>query len=86
MKKLFVYLSLVMLVSILTSSDIPVGEVQYKCMIQIKNYKGEGAYVIVSLINPKGDYEKTLYVIGDDSDGDVGLSSGGPLCGKKRPQ
>jgi hypothetical protein len=27
---------------------------------------GEGAYVVVSLINSKGDYEKTLYVMGDD--------------------
>lgn len=30
------------------------------------NYKGEGAYVIVSLINPQGNYEKTLYIQGDD--------------------
>jgi hypothetical protein len=39
---------------------------KYKCMIQMKNYEGESAYVIVSLINPKGEYEKTLYVQGDD--------------------
>lgn len=39
---------------------------QYKCMIQMANYTGEGAYVIVSLINSKGQYEKTLYVQGDD--------------------
>lgn len=32
------------------------------------NYTGEGAYVVISLINPKGDYEKTLYVHGDDSE------------------
>ncbi|MGB0175843.1 MAG: DUF2271 domain-containing protein [Owenweeksia sp.] len=38
----------------------------YKCMIQMINYKGEGAYVIVSLINPQGNYEKTLYIQGDD--------------------
>lgn len=84
MKKLFVYLSLIMLVTILTSSDMPVGEVQYKCMIQIKNYKGEGAYVIVSLINPKGDYEKTLYVIGDDSEWYYEMSSWWKFYGKKR--
>ena len=34
----------------------------YKCMIQMKNYTGEGAYVIISLLNPKGAYEATLYV------------------------
>ena len=35
-------------------------------MLQMSNYMGEGAYVVVSLINSKGDYEKTLYVMGDD--------------------
>ncbi|EJL62500.1 putative periplasmic protein (DUF2271) [Flavobacterium sp. CF136] len=32
----------------------------------MSNYMGEGAYIVVSLINSKGDYEKTLYVMGDD--------------------
>lgn len=39
---------------------------KYKCMLQMSNYVGEGAYIVVSLINPKGDYDKTLYVMGDD--------------------
>jgi hypothetical protein len=39
---------------------------KYKCMLQMANYMGEGAYIVVSLINPNGDYEKTLYVMGDD--------------------
>jgi hypothetical protein len=39
---------------------------KYKCMLQMSNYVGEGAYIVVSLINPKGSYEKTLYVMGDD--------------------
>ena len=39
---------------------------KYKCLLQMSNYMGEGAYVAVSLINPKGEYEKTLYVMGDD--------------------
>lgn len=37
-----------------------------KCLIQMTNYNGEGAYVIVSLLNPKGEYEETLYVQGKD--------------------
>jgi len=37
-----------------------------KCMVQMSNYPGEGAYITVSLINPKGDYEQTLYVMGRD--------------------
>jgi hypothetical protein len=40
----------------------------YKCMIQMKNYTGEGAYVVVSLLNPKGEYVKTLYVQGNDEE------------------
>ncbi|WP_348824170.1 DUF2271 domain-containing protein [Flavobacterium aestuarii] len=39
---------------------------KYKCMLQMSNYTGEGAYIAVSLINAKGEYEKTLYVMGDD--------------------
>lgn len=39
---------------------------KYKCMLQMSNYMGEGAYVVVSLVNAKGAYEKTLYVMGDD--------------------
>ncbi|TRW27278.1 DUF2271 domain-containing protein [Flavobacterium zepuense] len=39
---------------------------KYKCLLQMSNYMGEGAYVTVSLINAKGEYEKTLYVMGDD--------------------
>jgi len=30
------------------------------------NYVGEGAYIVLSLIDSKGAYEKTLYVMGSD--------------------
>lgn len=39
---------------------------KYKCMVQMTNYAGEGAYIVVSLIDPKGAYEKTLYMMGPD--------------------
>ncbi|RYG20137.1 MAG: DUF2271 domain-containing protein [Chitinophagaceae bacterium] len=39
---------------------------KYKCMVQMKAYAGEKAYVVISLINPSGAYEKTLYMMGDD--------------------
>ncbi|GGB95550.1 DUF2271 domain-containing protein [Dyadobacter sediminis] len=42
------------------------GTSKYKCMIQMTNYMGEGAYIVVSLINPKNAYDKTLYVMGPD--------------------
>ena len=41
---------------------------KYKCMIQMINYTGEGAYIVISLLNPEGKYEKTLYVQGDDEE------------------
>ena len=43
-----------------------VAQSKYKCMLQMANYMGEGAYIVVSLINAKGEYNKTLYVMGDD--------------------
>tara|TARA_R110002049_G_scaffold33535_31_gene110512 strand:+ start:1447 stop:1932 length:486 start_codon:yes stop_codon:yes gene_type:complete len=39
---------------------------QYKCMIQLKNYEGEGAYVVVSLLDEQDNYVQTLNVLGDD--------------------
>ncbi|WP_026704862.1 DUF2271 domain-containing protein [Flavobacterium soli] len=42
------------------------GVTKYKCMVQMTNYPGEGAYIVVSLIDPKGAYEKTLYMMGPD--------------------
>ena len=40
----------------------------YKCLIQLTNYEGEGAYVVVSVLDKEGNYQKTLYVQGDDSE------------------
>lgn len=34
--------------------------------VQLTNYEGEGAYVVVSILDSKGDYLETLYVQGDD--------------------
>lgn len=39
---------------------------KYKCLIQMTNYMGDGAYLVISLIDAKGAYEKTLYVLGSD--------------------
>lgn len=50
----------------LISFQVTAQSSKYKCMLQMSNYVGEGAYVVVSLINAKGEYEKTLYVMGDD--------------------
>lgn len=60
------------------------GTQKFKCMIQMTNYEGEGAYVVISLIHPKGHYEKTLYVQGDDSEWYHELTSWWKFYGKKR--
>ncbi|MCL7987338.1 DUF2271 domain-containing protein [Sphingobacterium sp. lm-10] len=47
-------------------SSVAAQSSKYKCMIQMNAYEGEAAYVIISLINPQGGYEKTLSVLGPD--------------------
>ncbi len=37
-----------------------------KCMVQLTNYSGEGAYIVVSVLDPEGNYLKTLRILGDD--------------------
>lgn len=44
------------------------GSKKYKCMVQMTNYVGEEAYIVVSLINPKGAYEKTVYMMAKDKE------------------
>lgn len=57
---------------------------KYKCMVQLTNYSGEGAYIVISLINPKGAYEKTLYVQGDDAEWYHTVTEWWKFYGKKR--
>jgi len=63
-KKITAILLLVFITTAFTTTE----STKYKCMIQMKNYTGEGAYVVISLLNPKGEYIKTLYVQGDDEE------------------
>lgn len=57
---------------------------KYKCMLQMNSYDGEGAYVIISLINPNNTYEKTLYVLGRDEDWYADITNWWNYYGKKR--
>lgn len=56
----------VALFAILCSNSVIAQTSKFKCMLQMNSYEGEAAYVIISLINPKGEYEKTLSVLGPD--------------------
>lgn len=59
---------LLFIIAICFSLSQIVAQNKYKCMVQMTNYDGEAAYIVVSLINPQGQYEKTLYMMGDDSE------------------
>lgn len=65
MKSIF-KISLTTILICLLSFQVTAQTSKYKCMLQMSNYMGEGAYIVVSLLNAKGEYEKTLYVMGDD--------------------
>ncbi|WP_105004638.1 DUF2271 domain-containing protein [Tenacibaculum sp. SG-28] len=52
-------------------------------MIQMKNYTGEGAYVVISLIKD-GKYVETLYVQGDDDEWYSDITEWWNFYGKKR--
>ncbi|AZQ59431.1 DUF2271 domain-containing protein [Maribacter sp. MJ134] len=67
MKKLITLLFVLSLFGILGFIQ-PKETVNYKCMIQLTNYSGEGAYVVVSLLDTEGEYEETLYIQGDDKE------------------
>ena len=71
-------------VIILTSFNYSSLQTKVKCLIQMKGYNGEGAYVIVSLINPENKYEKTLYVNGDDDEWYVDITNWWSFYGKNR--
>lgn len=39
-----------------------------KCMVQLINYEGEGAYIVASVVDQAGIYQTTLRVLGDDEE------------------
>lgn len=64
--KLFTRILLISITIFLFSNQLFAKSTKYKCLLQMSNYKGLEAYVVVSLIAPNGQYEKTLYVMGPD--------------------
>ncbi|MFT4848141.1 MAG: hypothetical protein ACI83B_000667 [Sediminicola sp.] len=85
MTRIFKLFSLSIFISfVLLAFTNPVETTNVKCMIQMINYTGEGAYIIISLINPKGDYEETLYVQGKDSEWYSEIPEWWKFYGKRR--
>lgn len=67
MKLKLIIIGLVSLLTLTAFSPIT-KSTSYKCMIQLINYEGEGAYIVASLLSPDGKYLETLNVIGDDQE------------------
>lgn len=67
MKKYFIPIAAIVSLALLAFGTAT-ETTSYKCMIQLTNYEGEGAYIVVSILDGKGNYEETLYVQGDDNE------------------
>lgn len=66
MSKLFKSALLILALTFAGHTTFAQQTTKYKCMVQMNSYIGDGAYIVISLIDPKGAYEKTLYVLGAD--------------------
>jgi len=64
--KIAVFILAVVAFAVPKISRAQAGVSKYKCMIQMSNYMGDGAYIVISLIDSKDQYVKTLYVLGSD--------------------
>lgn len=62
--KLGFIVSSIFVAFLLTSFKAPSADVSIKCLVQLTNYTGEGAYVVVSLLDNNGKYKKTMQVLG----------------------
>jgi len=79
------YILILVVAATFTSAAFTLMDVKpVKCLIQLKNYKGEGAYIVVSLLNPSGKYEETLYVQGKEAKWYKDVKEWWSFYGKKR--
>lgn len=84
MKKILGLFILVVTLSSATLYKSSADTQKIKYLIQLNPYEGEGAYIVVSLMNPQGEYEKTLFVQGDDPEWYFDIESWWAFYGKKR--
>ena len=66
MRNIKYYMLLPLILLLMSNTTSPTSK--YKCMIQLKNYTGEGAYIVVSVVDKDGKYLTTLRVLGDDEE------------------
>ncbi len=85
MKKIYKIFPALLLLGFLIAGFNTADTKAVKCLIQLTNYTGEGAYVIVSLMNPEGEYEETLQVLGKDPEWYSEITEWWKFYGKRRP-
>ncbi len=85
MRKLIKTVPVLILAALLLTAYSTADSKAVKCLIQMTNYTGEGAYVVVSLLNPAGEYVETLYVQGKDSEWYSEIPEWWKFYGKYRP-
>lgn len=85
MKTFLNLVSVLVITSFVITGFTTVDTKAYKCLIQMTNYTGEGAYLVVSLLKPNGEYEETLYVQGKDSEWYSEIPEWWGFYGKYRP-
>ncbi|WP_405207699.1 DUF2271 domain-containing protein [Aquimarina sp. LLG6339-5] len=86
MKKLFniIFLTVVAVFTLVSFTNESNTQ-NLKCMIQMVNYTGEAAYVVISLMKPDGEYDQTLYIQGKDSEWYSDITEWWKFYGKRRP-
>ncbi|WP_430426478.1 DUF2271 domain-containing protein [Maribacter litoralis] len=85
MKRFLKLIPAVVLVGSLLSAFTVVDRTAVKCLIQLTNYSGEGAYLIVSIVDDNNEYVETLYVQGKDSEWYSEITEWWKFYGKHRP-
>lgn len=76
-KRLFIPFFLLLL----TASNV---ETKVRCLVQMKNYEGNGAYIIVSLLDENKSYVETLQILGDDTEWYNEIESWWAFFGKEK--
>jgi len=85
MKSIYKIIPALLLTGLLLSAFTTTTTKPVKCLIQMTNYSGEGAYLVVSLLDASGNYEETLYVQGKDSEWYSEITAWWQFYGKRRP-
>ncbi len=67
-KKIVQFTGLVALIVLVSAFSASVGKSKYKCLLQMTNYSGLPAYVVVSVIDADGKYVETVRIQGKDEE------------------